>query len=252
MILYGGRKRNIYFQDVQFYYDNMDKYAEALKKGLSEYHDYLRHLSAEIESIGGTGKIHGCIVDIDYYNHIYVNPFDGSINSYYAYSKVQKYFFNNFYSLLYYCNNKLYVSLNEKIKEEKFQLIESNNELSKDYKYVEDTSMYRYSDMIKALQSVILNGTIWVWNNKVLGIDEPVKEKKSPVPRLTAEQKLEIKRANTDYNKIVNKLTKGKIAVDEKKNDSKTIHCMCMRCFKEFKVTYENVDNGIVKCPDCD
>jgi hypothetical protein len=131
-------------------------------------------------------------------------------------------------------------------------LIESNNELSKDYKYVEDTSMYRYSDMIKALQSVILNGTIWVWNNKVLGIDEPVKEKKSPVPRLTAEQKLEIKRANTDYNKIVNKLTKGKIAVDEKKNDSKTIHCMCMRCFKEFKVTYENVDNGIVKCPDCD
>lgn len=252
MILYGGRKRNIYFQDVQFYYDNMDKYAEALKKGLSEYHDYLHHLSAEIESIGGTGKIHGCIVDIDYYNHIYVNPFDGSINSYYAYSKVQKYFFKNFYSLLYFCNNKLYVSLNEKIKEEKFQLIENNNELSKDYKYVEDTSMYRYSDMIKALQSVILNGTIWVWNNKVLGIDEPVKEKKPPVPRLTAEQKLEIKRANTDYNKIVNKLTKGKIAVDDKKNDSKTIHCMCLRCFSEFKLTYEDVDKGEIKCPNCD
>ena len=41
-------------------------------------------LSAYIKSIGGNGKIHGTIVDIDFYNHVMVNTNDGSLVYYYS------------------------------------------------------------------------------------------------------------------------------------------------------------------------
>ena len=42
------------------------------------------HLSKELRQLGLSGDIHGCIVDIDYYHHIMVNPTDGSIQFYYS------------------------------------------------------------------------------------------------------------------------------------------------------------------------
>lgn len=42
------------------------------------------HLSKELRQLGLSGNIHGCIVDIDYYHHIMVNPTDGSIRFYYS------------------------------------------------------------------------------------------------------------------------------------------------------------------------
>ena len=41
-------------------------------------------LSAYIKSIGGVGKIHGTIVDIDFFNHVMVNTNDGSLVYYYS------------------------------------------------------------------------------------------------------------------------------------------------------------------------
>lgn len=42
------------------------------------------HLSKELRQLGLSGNIHGCIVDIDYYHHIMVNPTDGSIRFYHS------------------------------------------------------------------------------------------------------------------------------------------------------------------------
>ena len=42
------------------------------------------HLSKELRQLGLSGNIHGCIVDIDHYHHIMVNPTDGSIRFYYS------------------------------------------------------------------------------------------------------------------------------------------------------------------------
>ncbi len=41
-------------------------------------------LSKELKELGFSGRIHGCIVDIDFYNHIMVNPIDGSLTFYYS------------------------------------------------------------------------------------------------------------------------------------------------------------------------
>lgn len=42
------------------------------------------HLSQELKELGLNGNIHGCIVDIDYYHHIMVDPLNGSIAFYYS------------------------------------------------------------------------------------------------------------------------------------------------------------------------
>ncbi len=41
-------------------------------------------LSCELQELGLSGKIHGCIVDINYFHHIMLNPLDGTFEFYYA------------------------------------------------------------------------------------------------------------------------------------------------------------------------
>ena len=47
-------------------------------------------ISEEIRKLGGTGTIHGCIIDIDWYNHIFVNPVDLTITGYWALNMIDK------------------------------------------------------------------------------------------------------------------------------------------------------------------
>ncbi len=41
-------------------------------------------ISGELKELGFDGKIHGCILDIDFYHHIAVNPLDGNMELYYS------------------------------------------------------------------------------------------------------------------------------------------------------------------------
>lgn len=41
-------------------------------------------LSCELQELGLSGKIHGCIVDINYFHHIMLNPLDGTFEFYYS------------------------------------------------------------------------------------------------------------------------------------------------------------------------
>ena len=50
-----------------------------MKAAFTPYRNALKTISKEIRAFGGNGNIHGCIIDIDFFNHIYVNPFDGKI-----------------------------------------------------------------------------------------------------------------------------------------------------------------------------
>lgn len=39
---------------------------------LTKYDNYQKEIAKEIIKISGSGNIHGCIIDIDYYNHLYI------------------------------------------------------------------------------------------------------------------------------------------------------------------------------------
>lgn len=78
MLLNGGSPKQLY-HELNYYYKNLDKYVSNIKTIMNSYMDKLLNISKVIKSIGGDGSIHGCIVDIDYYNHIYINPVDGKL-----------------------------------------------------------------------------------------------------------------------------------------------------------------------------
>lgn len=127
-VLNGGAKKKVSFSP-EYYYDNIERYAGTVMSYFSNYWDALYSLSEEIKQLTPdekymckayckswksaiqtydewcngymrfSGRVHGCIVDIDYYNHIYLNPYDGSVIPYFAPSPFSKYVYKSTVSL---------------------------------------------------------------------------------------------------------------------------------------------------------
>ena len=167
-ILNGGAIRNANGYDVDYYYDNMVRYSQSVKMFLSEYGEFQKKVSKDIKAIGGSGKIHGSIVDIDFYNHLYLNPLDGTVTPYFAYSIVDKYVYKNLPSLLKKECPRLYLNYLDKLKEKETskELVAFNNKVVINTKTVfdENTDIYRISRIMKGLQYTTQNNIIRLWN----------------------------------------------------------------------------------------
>ena len=83
-ILNGGNPYNVDKNDLGYYYDNLDRMIESINYRISRLSKHLESISNTIKTIGGTGHIHGLIVDIDQYNHIMMDPKTNQIIPYYA------------------------------------------------------------------------------------------------------------------------------------------------------------------------
>ena len=82
--------KKLEIQDIQYYYDNMDSMISTIKTPLDEFTSFQKRIAGIVKRIGGAGTIHGSIIDIDFYNHIYVNPLDLSITGYWASNIINK------------------------------------------------------------------------------------------------------------------------------------------------------------------
>ena len=89
-ILNGGALKRLDKNDIEYYYENMDTVISSIKTPLDKYTSIQEKIASEIRLLGGCGVIHGCIVDIDWYNHIYVNPVDMKITGYWALDIINK------------------------------------------------------------------------------------------------------------------------------------------------------------------
>ncbi|WP_373153934.1 metallophosphoesterase [Clostridium sp. AUH-JLR23] len=158
-ILNGGAMKKLNIQNIQYYYDNMDAMISMIKKPLDKFSTFQRHISDTIKKIGGYGKIHGCIIDIDFYNHIYVNPIDLSITGYYATDIINKIAYPSIPSLL---ENNCPTMFNEYIKlledHDKNSLIlkQKSNITTLPQIYL-DTNIYKASREIKKMQRLNSN-----------------------------------------------------------------------------------------------
>lgn len=165
-ILNGGSCKLAGEHDLKYFYDNIVIYSESIRKYLSKYDAYQKKIASEIKSIGGVGTIHGCIIDIDYYNHIYLNPLDGSITSYFANSIKEKYVYQNLPSLLKAKCPSLYGNYNKTISQGACNaLIEQKQEISDQVIFVEDTEIYRVSRIIRGLQYTTKHNVVRLWND---------------------------------------------------------------------------------------
>lgn len=99
-ILNGGALKRLKEKDINYYYIHMNEVISYIRKPLDEYMSIQQSISEEIRTLGGAGTIHGCIIDIDWYNHIYVNPVDLTITGYWALNMIDKIIYPDVLALL--------------------------------------------------------------------------------------------------------------------------------------------------------
>lgn len=137
-------------------------------------------------------------MDIDYFNHIYLNPYDGKIVPYYADSMYNKDVFENLQSLLSVARPDLLESSLRLIddKSSSSTALMINNEISMtlvskndviNKKPVRDWSndMYDISNKIKPLKDILDIGWVQVWYDDVLGENNLLLEDKYKIKKIT-------------------------------------------------------------------
>ena len=180
-LLVGGQRKKLANSHVEYYYDRMEQYVLKVKEALKPYQDAIRAIANEIKLIGGAGTVHGCIVDIDWFNHIYLNPFDGKVTPYFAYNISSRRIYPDLPSLLKATLpdiNRNYLAAQKKkmipfltqyavsMKKKADQM-----PLATVPQIVLGTEMYDPSRLMRSLQYIFDDNIIRVWNDDVLKAD---------------------------------------------------------------------------------
>jgi len=163
MVLNGGAISKAK-HDVDYYYNHMAEYADNLRSFFDDYNSKLNELSDAVKRIGGLGNIHGCIVDVSFYDHLYFNPVDRKVTPYHAIDIIEKYVYDSVPSLL--ANNNLLCF--ENIKQEDNLPDEWKSKPTKQCELCESTEMYRYSRIIRGYQYCTENNIIRRWDDTIL------------------------------------------------------------------------------------
>jgi len=172
-LLCGGAKRGMQGHTLEYFYEHMDKYAFAVKEFLRPYYAYQKEAAKVVKSFGGEGTIHGCIIDVSFFSHIYVNPFDGTLTPYYAESICDRILYKDIKGLVAQREKELLPAFeNEQVKEQISKLAPYNQslEISDAGTYDAGTKIYQVSRLIRMLQHTADNCIIRSWNEVVSGI----------------------------------------------------------------------------------
>lgn len=171
-LLNGGMPNKLVHQEMDYYYQRMPLFSSIVNHTFERYYALLNQLSLYVKKIGGYGRVHGSIVDIDFYNHIIVNPETLQVTPYYAEDIVRKVFYPNLQTLLLEKRPDIHtklLALQERQPEDVGTLkrITNNNGIRK-AKVVKDTSMYKQSALAKKAQYLLENNIIRVWDDGLL------------------------------------------------------------------------------------
>lgn len=178
VLLNGGRATTTCIDQLEYYYDHMDRMVAEIQKPLRLFTAYQEQIAKAVRQIGGSGRIHGCIIDIDYYNHLYINLNDISVTPYWASDMVNKRVYPSIPALLkkecphLYENYKKLISSDEK----NALSIRNAKAISEKPTVYLETDIYKTSRKISELQKV--NSNILVkWYAHVLAGEQDTVEK---------------------------------------------------------------------------
>lgn len=166
-ILSGGAHRKIIKRNrsLQYYYDNMDSVIRKIEEPFKNYQEYQNKISNEVKKIGGSGRIHGCIIDIDFFNHLYINPLDLTITPYFAVDIINKVVYKDVASLLkahcieIYNNFEKRIGSNSVFEQNNSQLMPTK---FNDTKLYLETDIYKTSRVMKKMQR-LTNKILTIW-----------------------------------------------------------------------------------------
>lgn len=181
-LLEGGRRHKLDY-DIDYYFDNLPEYIRKVRSAFAPYQKALSMISDEVNAIGGSGTVHGCIVDIDWFNHVYLNPFDGKVTPYFAMNMTDKLVFKNMESLLksspfppqLASGDSMLARYSAMTKEGKPPLLSHNTnkkwELATVPQVVLDKWMYEPSRIMRSIQYIFDQNVLRIWNDAILSIE---------------------------------------------------------------------------------
>lgn len=181
-LLEGGRRHKLNC-DIDYYDSHLSGYIKKVRDAFTSYQRALSIISKEIRTIGGAGTVHGCIVDIDWFNHIYLNPFDGKVTPYFALDMTYKLAYKDTKSLLKSSpmppqlsnGNSLLARYSSALDDGLIPILSRNSnekwELAVVPKIVLDRSMYEPSRIMRSIQYIFDQNVLRVWDDKILSID---------------------------------------------------------------------------------
>ena len=182
-LLEGGRRHKLDY-DIDYYFDNLPEYVRKVHCAFAPYQKALSMISDEVSTIGGAGTIHGCIVDIDWFNHVYLNPFDGKVTPYFAMNTTGKLVYNNMESLLKSSpfppqltgGVSMLTRYSSLAKEKRLPILSRNVNKKWDLAMVPqvvlDRSMYEPSRIMRSIQYIFDQNVLRIWNDAVLSIED--------------------------------------------------------------------------------
>ena len=178
----GGKKKKIpEVRDIGQVIDNFDAMASLYLKALFSFRKAEEAISKELQTIGLSGRIHGCIIDaIEPYYHIMFNPFDGDITYYFSpvFGIAQD--LGSFSKMLEHAkdNNPWMIDIDKaqsqylKLNEHKCQLAETSFEISDEMDELValdiSKSIYPFSTQIYRLQRIFTARVLRTWNQDLL------------------------------------------------------------------------------------
>ena len=282
-ILNGGSIRKAGNHELEYFYENLTKYSKSVSMFLSKYDAFQKQISSEVKRIGGYGHIHGSIVDIDFYNHLYLNPLDGSVTPYFAYSMVEKYVYNNVPSLLKYECPQLFANYEKLITDNStstsLALYNQQLPVIKKRTYVDSTEMYMISRILKCLQFTTKYNIVRLWNDNFVAesseengrlivsgiidsdsVPQVVEVKKTPIiskPKAIPQKKIILsaeeraKKKLEDYKARISQET-STIEVVEYINSTSKAKYKCNCCGYEWSTRPDHFkDRQNYTCPKC-
>ena len=162
--------------NVRFYYENLEYYCNNVVGMFVPFFQHEKQVAELVKLAGGEGTVHGCIIDFDFYNHVFVNPIDGSLTPYYATSMTYKSVYSDFTELKSHLSGEKFMT--EKVSEraltksKRFAVSELNQYISKNEEMLDsivyDTTIYKYSGIVKSIQYIIDKHIVRVWRDEFL------------------------------------------------------------------------------------
>lgn len=165
-ILNGGKAKTLLKKDIRYYFDGMDSEISRIREPLDRYTEIQKQIADEVKRIGGEGTIHGAIIDIDFWNHIFVNPYDLKITGYWASDIIDKFVYPSIPKLLESKCPKLYVNYRRLLESESGSapaIIEKSGQTAvKSPQRYSETDIYGVSRELKKMQR-LQSGVLTVW-----------------------------------------------------------------------------------------
>lgn len=176
-LLDGGNLKTLNHHDLAYYYVRLPLYAAVVRNTFQQYYLLLDKISQAVKMFGGDGTIHGGIIDISFFTHLYVDPEKLTITPYFAWSKSGRKVYPSVEELLLEQSEKMYgkyVSL-KKLNSASINLLESlnNSQQNKLAKYEYRTEMYKLSELVRKVQYIVEKNVIRIWDETIFENGNP-------------------------------------------------------------------------------